>query len=719
MKSKLFYLVFFVFSFMFFSPLGIATDPENSGNIEKQQTSNYCICKSKPDYYVEVALKEIYVTVKDKDGRHISDLKPDEFKLWEDGVPQNILAVDKVDFIKKDLESTKYVDTTETAPSTTGKDSMPKRYFTLLIGNLPELKVERERSRTAILNFINNVIQPTDFISLYILTPSNIKLVVPFDIDPQKSRSSVLNFLQTEDFASGGFKSTRRGRLGWLDDDEHIKNFDFLRVCNSLTVLCNSLQYISGKKDVILFSEGFYFNPDWEIELNPPKNDSPEEFMKNKLSPSPATLVRKLLDLKETFNQHDISLQVIDLGNTKNMLSDVSERAIEPTGTYEREHARTAALKTLSGASGGKFYSYANTANKINEGLKSVDYDTSFYYILSYTSSTENDAGTYLPIKVEVSRDDATLGYKKGVVVRENFKNLNETEQNAQLNYIIQSSILYNMISMCSDVVVLPGEDKNSDLIFGIQLPLDEIAVAGKKGDKVDLDVFLYVFNNNNETISSFERHLEMNLKKSDQKKKKTKLGFYYSTSMAAGKYRVRFFVRNRDNMLISSEEYKVNVPDFSGSKLILSSPLLYKDTPEVAPINLNASAKEEEKKDTELKSVIAHLPGLHSISDETNNHKKIKIGVAIKGLTGKEILTRGNGLITWQAVKQIPERFTKEPPVNLKYEVADIIEKSTGTFLTLFELDMRDLPKGGYETEIQIAKDGKTASSSIKIQII
>jgi len=90
-----------------------------------------------------------------------------------------------------------------------------------------------------------------------------------------------------------------------------------------------------------------------------------------------------------------------------------------------------------------------------------------------------------------------------------------------------------------------------------------------------------------------------------------------------------------------------------------------------------------------------------------------------IKGLAADEMSAREKGLIAWEAVKPIPEGLAKEPPVKLGYKIEDVIEYSDKTLLTLFELDIRDLPKGECDLIIRATKNGLTTSSSIKINII
>jgi len=742
LKYRFSVLIVITISILLISSLRIETDPEKNGNTIGIQTSNYCSCKPKPDYYVEVALREIYVTVKDANGRHVKDLKPEEFKLWEDGVEQKILAADKVDFKKTELESAKSVESSGTPVSTAVVDSMPKRYLTLLIGNLPELGVERDKSRLAILRFINNIIRPNDYLSLYVLNPSSLDLIVPFNINPQQSKTDVLKYLENEDFGGRGFKSTQRGALESANlvseymkiDDSQIKNMEFLGVAKLLDSLCKGLQYIDGKKDVIIFSEGIFFGPDLSKEMQ----SIPGGLGSAKLGPSSVLMYSTLLDLKKIFVKYDISLQVMDLGKPTYALPDITESAFRrapraprrggggnqdeedtvvsvtdensPTGP---ELARTEALLTISASSGGKFYQYSNSMDKITRNLDSVDYDTSFYYILSYTSNADADPDDYLPIKVLVSRDDVKLRHKKGIVVHENFENLDENEQNAQLSFITQSSNLYNMISICSSVAILPAGDNKSFVVYGVQMPLEEITAE----DKVDMDIFINVFNKNNEAVENINRQLKFNLSKEARKGKQKELALYSTRLMAAGEYRVKYFIRNRHNMLISGEEFKVNVPDYSGRELILSSPLIYTGASNILKLDLDDEGIE--KTNTEMKSVFSFLPGVYFISNEMKNAKKIKIGIMIKGLTVDEISAKGNGLIAWEAVKPIPEGLAKEPPVKLGYKIEDVIEYSDKTLLTLFELDIRDLPKGECDLIIRATKNGLTASSSIKLNII
>ena len=718
MKSKIFWVLLNTLPILFILPLSINSYENNKVINNKSIISNYCTCKSKPDYYVEVALRQVYVTVKNSEGLHVTDLKPEDFKLWEDGKQQNILFVDKVNLLNQENISVKNNNTAEIQLPNTDAQPAQKRYFSLLIGNLPQMKAEQENSRSAILNFINNVIQPTDYLSLYILTPSGMELIVPFDINPVKSKSAILKFLESEDFSSKGFRSTSRSGFNWDSNDEYIKNFEFMMISKALNLICESLKYISGRKDVILFSEGFFFNPDWEKHMIKEDDSSYELF-----GPSPASMIRTLIDVKHNFISNDITLQVIDLGSTSNLSSDIVERrktlfadSIQKDDSVEKENARTVALKTLSASTGGEFYSFGSTLNKINNNLKSVEYDTSFYYILSYTSNTERKSGTYLPISIEVARSGAALDYKRGIVVPNTSQILDEKEQNKQLGYISQSSILYNMISICSDMVVLPDETGKSNIIYGIQMPMEEILITEKKNDSIDLDVFLYLFDKENELVSSFEKRLNMNLQTQSKREKKTKLGMYYSLPLQPGDYRARIFIRNKNNMFISSEEFNVNVPDFAGAELALSSPLLYKKASDVLALNLNQAGND--KKTADGKTALDYLPGLYAISNDLKIYQTATVGVVIKGMNKAEIQKQGKELIKWSAQKSAQAINDKQQPVDINYDIADVIQKPDGNCLILFGLDTRDLQKGEYNLILNILSNGIQAAASIKVQI-
>lgn len=724
MKNKVIFIVIAFILFAFTFPLLINT---NQLTNEKRITSNYCGCKSKPDYYIQVSLREIYVIVKDKEGRHIKDLNPSEFKLWEDGIEQKIVAVDKVD-LKESKASGAGIEEKKTL------QTKPIRYFTLVIGNVPERDIQKEKSKEAIRNFINNNIGPSDSISLYVMNQSSLELVVPFSIIAQESKAAALRYLEGENFGGNGYTPTRRGSLSRslaLDDDRYddryLRNMEFLNTAKFLESLCNGMQYINGKKDIILFSEGFFFDPDFSKDMAvQPISASAKDFRKfaqSKLGPSASTLVARLTDLKKSFIKYDIALQVIDLGATTNALADVGERHYvdgvianqDSPSDYEKK--RTQALLTISESSGGNYYPYSDTSNKLNRDLQDVDYSTSFYYIVSYSPGEQNDPDDYLPIKVEVSRDNAVLDYKKAIVVPENFENLNENEQNTQLNFISQSSMLYNMISICSSVALLPTKDDNNNLVFSLQIPLNEITKSDKKSNTVDLDIFITAFDINSKIVFNLSRELKVDLKKQTGKSKKKTMGLYCSTPIDEGEYRVRFFIRNRNNMLISSEEYNVTVPNVKDSPLALSSPLIFIEDKDMITVNLDTLNKED--KSGEKITALSSLPGVFTVSNEVKNNGKIRIGVAIKGLSSQEIAGKDRNSITLQAVKPMPKGSAGEPPAEIPFKVDDIIEYNQGTYLTLFELDISDLRPGYYIVMIKTVKDGFTASSSISLNVI
>jgi len=686
------------------------TNPDNkSDNISN--IINYCKCKSKPDFYVEVALREVYVTAKNKEDRHITDLKPEEFKLWVDDKPQDILAVDKVNLKGKDYLALK----TDLQTDEASMPAAPSRYFTLLIANLPERKTEREIALTGILEFVKGTIQPTDYASLYVLTPSEMKLLVPFDIHREKSLSEIIKLLESEDAGSRGFSPTRRGRIDWTNDEDDVKNMEFLNICNSLTSLCNSLRFISGKKNLIIFSEGFYFYPNWGKEL-----DTANDETKTKHNIPPNILMKRLLDLRKTFVSYDIELHVMDMGKRSNLIGDINERTAVDN-TIEREEARTTVLKTIAGATGGRFYSFTDTAQKIDDRMKSVEYDTSFYYMLSYIPSERADPNSFVPLKIEVARQDVSLNYKKATVEPKEMEDLNKAEQDAQISYMSQSSILYNMITMCAGIVILPGYGKESEVVVGVQMPLEEIIINNKNKNRGELDVCIYAFNGNNEIVQTVNRILNMNFKKESEGRRKSHLALYYSMLLAPSDYRIRIFLRNRDNLKISSEEFNITVPDYAAPAVSIGSLMLYSEMSEVISANLNKTLKTSDKeKDVQKQPAFAELPGLYSISNEIKNYRRIAIGVPLKGISKNDLKSRFYDLLKCQAVKTTNQKNQVLNPVDIGFRLSDIFERTDGILVALFELEMMDLPDGEYQVTMRLQPGGGvSSSSSIKLNLL
>jgi Ca-activated chloride channel family protein len=112
--------------------------------------------KQAPTYRVDVKLVNVFVTVTDADGAPVANLKKDDFKLFEDGVPQQISIFDRESELP--LSIVLMIDTS--------------------LSTRKDLKLELESAR----RFARSILRPIDALSLFQFS-EDVDQLVPFTSD--------------------------------------------------------------------------------------------------------------------------------------------------------------------------------------------------------------------------------------------------------------------------------------------------------------------------------------------------------------------------------------------------------------------------------------------------------------------------------------------------------------------------------------------------------
>lgn len=122
--------------------------------------------EQQPTFRVEVKLVDVFTTVSDQNGAPITDLRKDEFKITEDGVPQNIALFEQQS--EAPLSIVLCID----ASQSVGKD----------------LQIEAEAAR----KFASSILRPVDKLALYQFSEI-VREIVPFTSDIRRITRGIKN----------------------------------------------------------------------------------------------------------------------------------------------------------------------------------------------------------------------------------------------------------------------------------------------------------------------------------------------------------------------------------------------------------------------------------------------------------------------------------------------------------------------------------------------
>ena len=393
---------------------------------------------------VKSNLVNIDVIVKDKKGKYISDLKPEDFTITEDGRPQKIEFFDSP-IVK--IEVRKPGDTVAAAPAPAPPESgpaTPTRNYVALVLDLQTTDITNLKPvRDGMIKYIREQISDADAVAVLSVT-NNLKMLQPFTQDKAKLIASLENLgspdmksFEQKDIAenianlrdflnnvptapqgvstnAGGSEMARimiaRAVLAQFIRLRTALSLQQARpVLAALAAIAEGLRPIPGKKTLVLFSQGFV---------------------------TPAVLDWQVQSTIDIANRANTAIYIIDSAGLRasapssgalvpgSPLAGVSaitnqEQRIRAVGgetvfDYARQEGQSREydiLFRLSGDTGGKFL---KGNNDIGQGLERIHEEIQARYTLAYRSTNQTFDGTFRKVKIEVKRPDAQIISRSG-----------------------------------------------------------------------------------------------------------------------------------------------------------------------------------------------------------------------------------------------------------------------------------------------------------------
>src|ERR1051325_11301105 len=252
---------------------------------------------------VKSNLVNIDVMVKDKKGKYISDLKPEDFTIIENGVAQKIEFFDAPLSRSESKTATAGVTSTTTT-TTTAPANAPRNYVALVIDSQTTDITNLKQVREGTLKYIRDQITDNDVVALLSVT-NGLRMLQPFTQDKAKLIAAVENAgvnatsktFEQKDIA-GNIEAQRATLAGApstpttaitspaggseaakaMIAERVLAQFLQLRTALSLqqsrpilaalAAIAEGLRPIPGKKTLVLFSQGWVTPAvlDWQVQ---------------------------------------------------------------------------------------------------------------------------------------------------------------------------------------------------------------------------------------------------------------------------------------------------------------------------------------------------------------------------------------------------------------------------------------------------------------------
>jgi VWFA-related protein len=521
-------------------------------------------------FHAESDLVLVNVTVRDKNGKFVSGLKPSNFTILEDNKPQKIVSFDV-----ENVDALPAVDVAQAKPlpEPTGQPSAPAsatdtasqfkdRRLIVLFFDLSAMEPDEiDHAVTSAEHYLDAQMLPADLVSIISLGSS---LLVNQDFTSDRA----LLKKQLDEFSSGSGQGFEEGTTGTTEgtpdsgqpftaDDTEYNIFNTDRRLEALRSVAEKLAYVQQKKSLIYFSSG--------MDRTGIENQS-------ELRAAVNAAVRSNLAIY-TMDMRGLQALVAG-GEAQNAsLRGVSAYSGQATlNALNSNFTTQETLVTLASDTGGRAFLDSNDFSKIFTG---VQQDTSTYYLLGYHSTNAARDGRYRRIVVKSSLPGVKIDYRRGYYAPADYQHSTKDDKERQLEEELASDLPATDFPLYLGVSYFRLEGNKFFVPISLVVPGSQIPfVRSSDRDKATLDVIGIVLDNEHHPLNRIRDTVKLAVNTSTEVQKKN---VQYDTGMSllSGKYHLKFVVRENQTGRMGSFESDIEVPELKGQPMKMSSVVL------------------------------------------------------------------------------------------------------------------------------------------------
>jgi VWFA-related protein len=508
------------------------------------------------------------VVVRDaKTGEPVLGLKQSDFTILEGGKAQQISSFDfeSVDMAKPLNEATisglAAATKKETAVGGMRPEELRNHRLIVFFFDLTSMQPEDlDRSVTAAKDFLSKKLQPADLVALVSLDTS-LKVDQDFtsDKDLLIGKVGIYNGTEGAGFAQGANANSNQveDASGYTPDETEYNDVNTDRELYALRAVAKSLERINQKKSLLYFSGGLS-----------------RDGIENQASLRAATnaAVRANLSIYSVDTRGLQAISPLGDASTGSSRGTVGFNGGAIQNNFNANFASQETLATLSADTGGKAFL---DSNDFAPAFARVQSDSSAYYVIGFHPSNPARDGRYRKLQVRVNRPGVKLEYRPGYYAPADFAHSGKQDRERELEEELASDLPSTDVALYLDAFYFRLEEGRfyvpvSLIVPGSQVPF----VKGGDRDKATLDVIGEVIDEAKRPIGRVRETVKLAL---DTQVGARQKNIQYSTSfnLPAGKYHLKFVVRENQSGHMGSFETDIVLPDMRKTPLKLSSIVL------------------------------------------------------------------------------------------------------------------------------------------------
>jgi VWFA-related protein len=566
-------------------------------------------------------LIQIDVTVTDAKGNIVTDLRPEEFEVYENDQKQNITNFSFIDIKAKTSEK-------QTADKASGKVNPPissppvnlrpdqvRRTIALVVDDLSLSFTSTAYVRQALKKFVDEQMQPNDLVAI-IRSGSGIGALQQFTSDKrqlyaaiEKVRWNPLGSGEVNAFTSIGSNSATSGMTETSEAaKEQAKEFDedstqfredlfAVGTLGAVNYVVKGMRELPGRKSIILLSDGF--------SIGPVKGFSSRVLES----------VKRLADLANR------SAMVIYTMDARGLMPTTLTAADDVSGltNNEIEEQLSKRKDDLVFGQEGLIYLARITggmsiinSNDIGLGIQKFLNDQRGYYLVGYQPDDE----TFDPAKrkfntltVKVTRPGLKVRTRSGFfgITDDNSKPVLKTAEDQIVN-ALSSPFATGDIAIKLAPLFSRDDKKGSFINSFIHVKASDLHFSDEPDGwkKTVFDIVAVAFGDVGQVVDQLHQTETMKVRK-DVYEHILKEGFVYTVAFPIkkpGAYQMRVALRDAVTARIGSANQFIEVPDLKKNRLVLSG-IIFQNVQDAKPetvLTSNKASASDARHDTALR---------------------------------------------------------------------------------------------------------------------
>ena len=501
-------------------------------------------------------------------GKHVPGLQKDAFRIEENGKTRSISVFEEVTTEKLPTQGKK--DPSDAYSNFPARDDQPWRLTAVVLDMINTPAMRQADAKKQLIDYLLRSASREEPMAIFGLSGSGLRQLHPFTRDT----TVLISALQALKLSLSSEERTQPPEVFTddptqeqaSDEEQLMSDFmqdlsdnlsaDYQRIATRQTLiamrqLSHALEAVPGRKTLIWASTGFPFTIDDPRSFGRQGNDLQTEYEETWRALNSASIAVYPVDLSAL----DFSTRSLPSANTGvsstqiNNIRGINGQKSALRLRYDKSSEQQLTLHAFADATGGRA---CITVEELDKCFAEAVDDSRAYYLLGYYLGSDTQPG-WRKLKVKVAGDGLHTRYRSGFYVASRVEDSTELRRKEFVE-ALASPVQYTGLRLNVRLIQASssdpaahssaGQKKTAEFMLGVMG--DSLTIDRERGNAIDLEVIALAFDSSRKSVGNTAQAIATDLKpEALQTTLQTGLGIPVKLDLAAGKYEVKFAVRD------------------------------------------------------------------------------------------------------------------------------------------------------------------------------